>query len=224
MQSIGKLLAEHSLCLSAVELFEFIKESIEARELAKFLFTKNLSDALAFIIELGNEHGFSREDCSYLDIGAIIKLYSGSHNPSTALAKSVENGRQQFELSCHIVLPPQIETAQQAWSFQIPRSLPNYITQLSAKGPVRTTTNGSTSLEGTIVMIPSADPGYDWLFSCQIAGLVTSFGGVNSHMAIRAAEMGIPAVIGAGEIRFNEWQNTEYLEIDCASKKVTILR
>ena len=56
------------------------------------------------------------------------------------------------------------------------------------------------NLAGAIVCIPGADPGYDWIFSQGIAGLITAFGGANSHMAIRAAELGIPAVIGAGEI------------------------
>ena len=35
--------------------------------------------------------------------------------------------------------------------------------------------------------------------------LVTQYGGANSHMAIRCAELGIPAVIGAGEKSFEEW-------------------
>ena len=41
---------------------------------------------------------------------------------------------------------------------------------------------------GRIVLIPSADPGYDWLLARGIAGLITMFGGANSHMAVRAAE------------------------------------
>ena len=49
---------------------------------------------------------------------------------------------------------------------------------------------------GSIVFIRSADPGYDWLFNRGIAGLVTEHGGANSHMAIRAAEFGLPAAIG----------------------------
>lgn len=39
-----------------------------------------------------------------------------------------------------------------------------------------------------VVAIESADPGYDWIFSRPIAGLVTSYGGANSHMAIRCRE------------------------------------
>ena len=76
---------------------------------------------------------------------------------------------------------------------------------------------------GAIVLIPSADPGYDWIFSRGIKGFVTAYGGVNSHMAIRAAELRIPAVIGAGEALFGQWSAAKTLNIDCANKRVEIL-
>ena len=80
------------------------------------------------------------------------------------------------------------------------------------------------SLSKKIVFISSADPGYDWIFSKNISGLVTMYGGANSHMAIRAAELKIPSVIGAGEKKFNSWNKASVLEIDCENKLVKILR
>ena len=65
------------------------------------------------------------------------------------------------------------------------------------------------SLRGSILFLPSADPGYDWIFSKGIAGLVTMYGGVNSHMAIRAGELSIPAVIGVGENLYNHYGNAK---------------
>ena len=43
-----------------------------------------------------------------------------------------------------------------------------------------------------IIFIENADPGYDWLFGLGISGLVTKYGGANSHMAIRCAEFPYP--------------------------------
>ena len=43
-----------------------------------------------------------------------------------------------------------------------------------------------------IIFIENADPGYDWLFGLGISGLVTKYGGANSHMAIRCAEFSLP--------------------------------
>lgn len=79
------------------------------------------------------------------------------------------------------------------------------------------------SLEGAIVAIPSADPGFDWIFSRKIAGFITAFGGANSHMAIRANELGVPAVIGTGELLYRRWSSARKLCIDCASQLVEIL-
>ena len=55
-----------------------------------------------------------------------------------------------------------------------------------------------------IVIIEGADPGFDWIFSQKIAGLITKYGGANSHMAIRCAEFSIPAAIGCGEQPFEK--------------------
>jgi len=76
------------------------------------------------------------------------------------------------------------------------------------------------ALDGAIVMIPQADPGFDWLFGYDIAGLITMYGGTNSHMAIRAAEFGIPAAIGIGEDRYQQLQGTAMIEIDCAGRTI----
>ena len=79
-------------------------------------------------------------------------------------------------------------------------------------------------LKGAIVCISSADPGYDWLFSHSIGGLVTAWGGINSHMAIRAGEMGVPAIIGAGDKIFHEFEAAQYVRMDCGSKGYEVIR
>ena len=68
------------------------------------------------------------------------------------------------------------------------------------------------------MLIESADPGYDWLFSYKIAGLITKYGGAASHMAIRAAEYSIPSAIGCGENLFNEIVKYTKISIDCDQK------
>ena len=75
-----------------------------------------------------------------------------------------------------------------------------------------------------IVLIESADPGYDWLFGSGIIGLITKYGGSASHMAIRAAELGLPAAIGCGEIIYDQVVVADLIELDCAGQLVRVLR
>jgi phosphoenolpyruvate-protein kinase (PTS system EI component) len=79
-------------------------------------------------------------------------------------------------------------------------------------------------MEEKIVLIPSADPGYDWIFSHKIKGFITMFGGANSHMAIRAGELGIPAVVGVGKKKFEQYKNASVIEIDAQGKTIKVLR
>ena len=69
-------------------------------------------------------------------------------------------------------------------------------------------------------MIPSADPGYDWVFSHHIGGFITMFGGANSHMAIRCAEFGLPAAIGCGERIFDTLVKSRTVELNCAAHTI----
>ena len=45
--------------------------------------------------------------------------------------------------------------------------------------------NNIQSLDNKIVCINGADPGYDFIFDHKIIGLITEYGGANSHMSIR---------------------------------------
>jgi len=42
-------------------------------------------------------------------------------------------------------------------------------------------------------------------------------------MAIRCAEMGIPAVIGCGESSFSKYSKAKVVELDASNKQVRIL-
>ena len=68
---------------------------------------------------------------------------------------------------------------------------------------------------GRIVCIESADPGFDWIFAQRIAGLVTGFGGGNSHMAIRCIELDVPAALGVGERALARLARSPSIELRC---------
>jgi hypothetical protein len=222
MREIQKALEAHDLKADPVGLFEFLQGGIELREMAKFQFTRNLSDVLALIGEYGSRCGFSREDMAYCDVTTFKELYVAAGDPKEILAASIQLGKARHAETLRIALPPVITHPTDVWAFQWPEASPNFITQKQVTAPV-IGCDARDQLAGALVCIPNADPGFDWLFSYPIAGLVTAWGGVNSHMAIRAGEMGLPAVIGAGEMLYRSWSNAKRLHIDCAGRRVEIL-
>jgi glutamine kinase len=220
LRTIERLLKEHGLEQSVLGFFEFIKAGIEGREYAKFVFTRSLSVALSLIGRLGKEHGLSLEECRFLDLADIRSLYHESDCVARRLRESADRGQRRYELTRSLVLPPMIATGDDVAGFHLPATQPNFITQRSVTAPVSRIDDPPEKLDEAIVFIPSADPGFDWIFTRGIRGFVTQFGGVNSHMAIRAGELDMPAVIGAGEGNFLRWRAARILHLDCANHQV----
>lgn len=222
MREIVKLLGVHGLQPDPVGLFDFMQAGIELRELAKFHFTRNLSDALALIAEMGRQLCIPIDDFAYCDVAVFKELYVAAADPKDLLWRSIEQGKARYAETLKISLPPLISRPEDVWAFEWPETAPNFITQKQVTAPV-IGCNKRNNLPGAIVCIPNADPGFDWLFAYPIAGLVTAWGGANSHMAIRAGELGLPAVIGAGDVLYRRWSGAQRLHLDCAGRRVEVV-
>ncbi|TWD50741.1 phosphoenolpyruvate synthase/pyruvate phosphate dikinase [Agrobacterium vitis] len=222
MRQMVSLLAAHGLEPDAVGLMDFMQAGIELRELAKFYFTRNLSDAMALIAEVGAQYGFTPDDLAYSDVSVFREMHVAAVDAGELLAASIEQGRKRSRETEQLSMPPLIAAPEDVWGFEWPETAPNYITQKQITAPV-VGCGDKAALVGAIVCIPNADPGFDWLFSYPIAGLVTAWGGANSHMAIRAGELGLPAVIGAGEVLYRRWSSAQRLHLDCSGRRVELV-
>ena len=222
---IDELLAGEGFGLAAAELFDYIRAATAAREYAKFVFTRNLSDALEGIAAWGKSVGLSREELSYLNISDIldtlVEINEGDverHLRPCALA-----GRQRHGTTKALRLPQILTDPLDVHVVPLRLSEPNFITHERARGhglPLGGHDKVPGNMAGAVVLIENADPGFDWIFAYGIAGLVTKFGGANSHMAIRCAEFGIPAAIGCGEQIFDRLCSARSIEINCAEHHV----
>ncbi|SES85051.1 Phosphoenolpyruvate synthase/pyruvate phosphate dikinase [Natronincola peptidivorans] len=223
LQKIDDALVESGIAINAEELIIFIKEAIEGREYTKYVFTKSLSKVLQLVEEFGNRYIVSREDLAFLDIQRIKELYStlDHRDVKDIFMADIEKNKEFYQYTKAIKLPSLIIKPEDVYQFYLLEEEPNFITLKSIKADViKEKEIHSIDVKNKIVMIQSADPGYDFLFPKDIGGLITQFGGANSHMAIRCAELGIPAVIGAGEKNFAQWSKSKILEIDCLNKQV----
>lgn len=226
MEKIDLSLVENGLRTDSRRLVQFMKEAIEGREYAKFVFTKSLSEVLRLLAEFGREKGISREEMAYLDIMTVLREYSafGPEDTTEDIRANIDRNARLYEYTKAVKLPPLIRAPRDIFAFFLENEDGNFITLKKVEARVVTECDfRKTRLENKIVLVKSADPGYDYLFTKRIAGLVTQFGGANSHMAIRCAELGIPAVIGVGEKKFTEWSRALSLGIDCGNKQVTVI-
>lgn len=216
-KQITQLLADNGFNLDANSLFHFISSSIFWREEAKFIFTKTLSDIFILLEDLGKKHSLTRNDLSYLDIQEFID--DDQKSPGNSLKKNIIQGRRKNLLTHVINLPPLITSTEDVWVFEWPNSEPNFVTRKTVTGRV-VFASPENDLRNAIVMTPNADPGFDWIFARNIKGFISAYGGSNSHMAIRATEMDIPAVIGSGKKLYDRWSQANTLYLDCNNRQV----
>lgn len=223
---IEKLLIESDLNVNFEQLISFITDSIEGREYSKFIFTSCISEILKLVEELGNSSDVSKNQMIHVDYKSILNLYNELSNQSNkdVFVDDINKYQELNKYTEAVRLPSLITSPQDVLSFKLQKGEPNFITLNKIVNEVVLEEDLLTKpLANKIVFIKAADPGYDYLFSRKIGGLVTEYGGANSHMAVRSAELGIPAVIGAGENNFNNWSNAKVLEIDAKNKLVNII-
>lgn len=209
-----------------IGFFEFARKAISQREKLKFEFTRNLSDAIELIAEAGKVLGFTREELSNLDINFIFDSLK-THNKDELISifrKKIKLQKTQKLIYDFLIKPPLIKSENDFEIIQHFSSKPNFVTSKSISGVLtRIENNQDIILENKIILIENADPGYDWIFTKNPAGLITKYGGVASHMSIRCAEIGLPAAIGCGEILFDKLSSATRVLLDCENEQVIIL-
>ena len=151
-------------------------------------------------------------------------LETWSYQEDRNLLEELSNLRySKYKISKYLNFPSVISDETSLYAFQVPETEPSFITdQVISANLLKMDSKvliNSKNLKGFIVAIENADPGYDFILSLNIAGLITAYGGPNSHMSIRASEFSIPAVIGIGKENFDKLKINFLTTIDCVNKK-----
>ncbi len=223
--AIAGALAALDLPVDVEELDRFVRAAIAGREEGKFVFTRPLSDALEDLAAFGAEHGLDRADLANVRIADLLLARDGLADPVAFLRRRVEEGVEAHHVTQGVALPAQIADVVDLTCFEQVAAQPNFVTGRAVEARVAAgLLDPGADVAGRIVLVPSADPGYDWLLARDIAGLVTMFGGANSHMAVRAAECSLPAAIGVGEARYEQLATAGVLRLDCGARTVTVVR
>jgi phosphohistidine swiveling domain-containing protein len=222
--AISQVLQQHGLNLTSQQLFDFVRSALESREYSKFLFTKSLSDAIEAIAISGKRLGFTREQLSHLDMQALKHAVSKkTEYIKTYWSAQIVENKRNYDLNNYIVLPPVVFSENDLDVVTYYDSWPSYITNKKVSGDlVFLDQDTLADITNKVVVIESADPGYDWIFTKNPAALITKYGGPASHMAIRCAESGLPAVIGAGEKLYESLTHGSSVSIDCENERIDL--
>ena len=221
---INKFLKKNKFEISVNQLDDFIRKSIYNREYSKFVFTKSIDLIFENLIKFGKKYKISREDMSFIDITTILNFHDTLNTTSIvkSLKEQIKKNKEIYKINSAIHLPDTITSFDDLYFSHKNTNSGNYITQKKVKAQVINYKDLSDlkKLENKIVIIESADPGYDFIFSRDIKGLITKFGGQNSHMSIRSAELSLPSCIGVGEKKYNEIISKKHITLDCLNKKI----
>ncbi len=220
--------AQAGFDISAGELEHFVASSIEWREKAKFIFMRHVDAAFRIIKDFGQQLGISAEELAHLDMADLKAIATGHHQVEAKefLQDIIARNTLEHEICLGVELPPLITCEQDFYAFGGMVVMANFIGSGIASAKIAVLADDDLdagALDGKIVLIRQADPGWDWIFGHNIAGLITAWGGANSHMAIRAAELNIPAAIGTGESRWEHYSQAEELYLNCATHEIKVM-
>ncbi len=201
-------------------IFLIIEKSIKFREEAKFNFSKLINKIFYEIKEFCLKIGINQNDLKHLSIHDFIKLYNNFNNKlvSKELEDIIKVNKKNFHLNKNIELPNTLTKPSDIY-FKIEKNnQPTFIGSSKIDGNIIQLPSIRSILKNKIVMIENADPGFDFIFLNEIKGLITKFGGPNSHMSIRCNELGINAAIGVGDYVYNNILNKKNITLDTERK------
>lgn len=218
------------LSIGARDFFRFAVESTQFRESLKLAFSLLLSDVIEAIADLGELYGVQRDAMAFCTLDELQQLATQARpsDDGRAWLRDVTAARRaEWTDARSIVLPDLILSDADLLLVRSLPGQPNFITTKTSEGNVAVVNDrsaiGGQSLDGKIVAIEAAEPGFDWIFAFRLAGLVTKYGGATSHMAIRCAQMQVPAAIGCGDTLFNRLTDGVRVRLECASERLLIL-
>ena len=226
-KKINQTFFNHKLQFDCNKFFKFAHDSIKLREYSKLIFTKSIDEIFKNLIKFSKEVELTRNDLEYISMKNFLNYYNNVdiERLRKILKKEITQNKKNYKLLSLIEFPEFIANNKDVRFHEQKSKLGNYITTKMTHGEIVhfKKIKNYNSMNNKIVLLKNADPGYDFIFSHNIKGLITEYGGSNSHMSIRCLELGVPAIIGIGSREFKLISANNLIEINCKQKYYKIL-
>ena len=225
---INKEILSNKLKYSFKSLINFIIKSIYFREESKRVFSRGIDQIFKEMKILSKKINIPINDFSFLDIQSFMNLYNNFDTDfiKTTFLNEIKVNKYNYKRNQVFKLPDVILRSDDIFSYDEKIKNGTYLgfDEIIKEIIVLNKKFKKFNLKNKIVCIENADPGYDFIFSHKIAGLITAYGGPNSHMCIRCNELGIPACIGVGKSNFNMIKVAKVVSLNCNNKKIEIIQ
>jgi glutamine kinase len=178
-------------------LIDFYRAAVQAREIGKFILARAVSIWLDDLTRWSDACRLPHESLPWLRLEQIFApRHSVADHTQLALA-----AQRRYEVERVLRLPALLSADDNLSVVRCAPGEPNFIGRGVIEARIVEVTRQTRPVKvplHCIIAIESADPGFDWIFARAPAAIVTGYGGPNSHMAIRCAELHCPAVLGLG--------------------------
>jgi hypothetical protein len=195
--------------------FKHVISFMRARERMKFLFSQSLHLFTSRLKQQLVNQGIPQSE-------AVAISWEELRFQLQGLGGSTKNRKHNLPAMLPDVLIPGV-TDLRVITFA--QAMPSYITSSIIKASVciLERIGMKADVRGCLVVLPNADPGYDFLFHAGAVGIITKVGGPASHMCIRAIELGTPACIGCGESVYQKLSTARSAILDCNTRQIIVL-
>lgn len=223
---INAIIKKNNFDFKSGDLIDYIGLSIRNREYAKFVFTKCINQIFEQIISISKLKKIKRNYLDLLPLNFYLKKNFHNDKKFNNLYLKNEAQKKLRNLNKFLKISYIIRSERDFHVVPIHRSRPNFVGSRIITGKPLYIRNineiKNKDLKNYIICIDNADPGYDLIFTKKFKGLITKYGGMNSHMYIRCAEFNLTAIIGAGDGQFNKILKSSKINANPVTKKVLL--
>ncbi|WP_375742076.1 PEP-utilizing enzyme [Corallococcus interemptor] len=222
-ERLGAGLRSAGLSMTSEVFLSHLGAGIAGREYGKHVFTKTLSGVLEHLAAWGEPLGLGRDDLAHLSLEQVETALALPPLEARSWCRDAVEEAREHTAAVNLIELPDILVRTSHLLFHVSSGeQPLFVTKACVRAPVLVADGlpDPERVRGNIVLLERADPGYDGLLALGVAGIVTAYGGANSHMAVRCTELQLPAAIGVGREQFRRLSGGRVMTLDCGGRRL----